>query len=197
MIHQRRTGLHSPRTGHLLFDIAKRCRGFSPQDLARGRTCHGADAPEPFFKACLHFHNAKSLRRATELIGDDHADRRNAHQPLCGRFSLGAREKLPVKDQDLLTQALPDSKHAMTTQEAAKTVQLSGYGRLSQRSLQPEKNPTTLALSQARAPSSAFARRRYSRAIGGLLAIHMLRNEGARRGLSESGESRVQGRLVL
>ena len=29
-VHSRRTGLHSPRTGHLLFDIAKRCRGFSP-----------------------------------------------------------------------------------------------------------------------------------------------------------------------
>jgi hypothetical protein len=28
-------GLHSPRTGHLLFDIAERGRGLSPQDLAR------------------------------------------------------------------------------------------------------------------------------------------------------------------
>ena len=34
---------------------------------------------------------------------DDHADRRNAHQPLCCRISLGAFEKLPIKDMDLLT----------------------------------------------------------------------------------------------
>jgi hypothetical protein len=26
------------------FDIAKRCRGFSPQDLARGRRCRQAEA---------------------------------------------------------------------------------------------------------------------------------------------------------
>ena len=34
-VHSRRAGLHSPRTGHLLFDIAERGRGLSPQDLAR------------------------------------------------------------------------------------------------------------------------------------------------------------------
>jgi hypothetical protein len=34
-LHSRRAGLHSPRTGHVLFDIAERGRGLSAQDLAR------------------------------------------------------------------------------------------------------------------------------------------------------------------
>ena len=41
-VHSRRAGLHSPRTGHLLFNIAERGRRLSPQVLA-----HGPDAGKP------------------------------------------------------------------------------------------------------------------------------------------------------